>query len=99
MSKDYWRDHFELFFVWLVFCVGVLLFFWCVDTLFISQANASNETEAYEIQCRKPSGDIGVYLTHDEIPTNRAIFTFVSVENVRVFSSHCHAEIKARGGQ
>ena len=98
MSKDYWRDHFELFFVWLVFVVSVLALFWVFDT-FIPEANASKDRATYEIQCRKPSGEIGVYLTDNEIPTNRAIFTFYTVENVRVFSSHCHAEITARGGQ
>ena len=99
MSKDYWRDHFELALFWMVFCVGCILFFWCVDTLFVSQATASNETEAYEIQCRKPSGEIGTFLTKDEIPVNRAVFTFYTVENVRIFSTNCHAEIKARGGR
>ena len=99
MSKDFWRDIFELTFVWLVFIFVCLTVAWCVDTLGVSQATASNETEAYEIQCRKPSGEIGVYLTKDEIPVNRAVFTFYTVENVRVFSANCHAEIKAGGGR
>ena len=100
MSKDYWRDTFELGLVMFVFCVSVLLFFCAVDALFIShEANASNEKSAYEIQCRKPSGEIGTFLSKDEIPVNRAVFTFYTVENVRVFSANCHAEIKARGGR